>query len=221
VLGRSRRLKEAPRPVCVRWIYRGTERYAPSRVASPLPPLCQSPYMAADLSTFPLHLSQMRRAITSWLQNARVRHMQRRYPTDLTTRGGLWSWSSTASRRLHPSKLHGSGSAKPVSKRVRLRGCAGGTALAAPLPPLGLAEAMADHWAAGPKGRQLHDPQSHLHRSPDWQRLLSVAIAQGLQIRFFEISLHGRIVAHIGQAQTAATESAAENTCAGKFGQRP
>ena len=52
-------------------------------------------------------------------------------------------------------------------------------------------------------------------------RVLSVAVAQGLPIRSFEVSLDGRIVVHVGQAQTAPTESAGENTCAGKFGRRP
>jgi hypothetical protein len=51
-------------------------------------------------------------------------------------------------------------------------------------------------------------------------RVLSVAVAQGLPIRSFEVSLDGRIVVHVGQAQTAPTESG-ENTCAGKFGRRP
>ena len=43
--------------------------------------------------------------------------MQTRQPTDLTTRGGLQSWSNTGSRLLHPSKSQGSGTKSPCQLR--------------------------------------------------------------------------------------------------------
>ena len=78
-----------------------------------------------------------------------ARHlMQTRQPTRRTMRGGMWSVSSTASRRLPPSHAHGSGSSKPVSKRPPLRrGVAGGTGpvwVSLPLSPwLGAARGCA------------------------------------------------------------------------------
>ncbi len=55
----------------------------------------------------------MRRAITSSEKNGLVHAKQVRQPTFLTTRGGLWSTSSTGSRRFPPSYAHRSGSTKP------------------------------------------------------------------------------------------------------------
>lgn len=58
-------------------------------------------------------LTHRRRRTTSSDQNGLRHLMHRCHPTRLTTRGGVTSWSSTDSRRRHPSYDQGHGSTKP------------------------------------------------------------------------------------------------------------
>lgn len=64
-----------------------------------------------------LHPPHMRRRVTSSDQYGREQVTQTRHPTLRTSRGGLWSWSSTASRLTPPSHSHGSGSVNPCPHR--------------------------------------------------------------------------------------------------------
>jgi hypothetical protein len=82
-----------------------------------------------------LHPPHMRRRVTSSDQYGREQVTQSRHPTLRTSRGGLWSWSSTASRLTPPSHSHGSGSVNPCPHRDAASG-RGGSLGRLPLLPL-------------------------------------------------------------------------------------
>ena len=67
----------------------------------------------ADFLFHGLHALHMRRLLTSWDQKGALHFRHARHPTLRTSRGGLWSQSSNASRRTPPSHGHAGGTANP------------------------------------------------------------------------------------------------------------
>ncbi|MFC4194876.1 hypothetical protein ACFQFS_14110 [Novosphingobium lubricantis] len=98
----------------------------------------------------------MRTARTSSLKKRRLHLMHRRHPTTRTTRGGLWSTSSTVSRRVPPSSGHGSGSTNPCTLGLGRWGrAASATALTVAVSPLSPWQWCCSRCAgsAGPRSR--------------------------------------------------------------------